>query len=145
MKMTALFLVLLCTMGGFVAAQVTNSIQTGRATWEMTGVGLHAVHPSLPIGSTPMIRNIATGREVRVTVIGNMSASAERIIDISADAARAIGLEPGGYVAVIFSTNTITSVPLRGGNIAINNHVTQILGASVTVFNHVSIDPYHND
>jgi len=144
MKKTALLLVWLCAVGGLVAAQVevTNSIQTGRATLEMTGVGLQAAHPSLPIGSTPTIRNTATGREARVTVTGRIPVSAERIIDISTDAARAIGLEPGGYVAVLFSTSTIASVPRMppgGVNIAINNNVAHIPGTSVTVFNHIRI------
>jgi len=144
MKRTLLALAWLFAAGGLLAAQVevTNFFQTGRATSEMTDGGLQAAHPNLPIGSTPMIRNPATDREITVTVTGRIPVSNERIIDISADTARAIGLEPGGYVAVLFSANAgASAIPVPGGaNIAIHNHVAEILGTGITVLNRIRID-----
>jgi len=128
---------------GLVSTQVDRAgfVQTGRATQEMTDGGLLAAHPTLPIGSALTIRNIATGREVTVSVTRRIPASAERVVDISADAARAIGLRSGGYVSVLFPADAGASVPLVSGraNVTINNHVAHIPGAIVTVSSHVRI------
>jgi len=149
MKKAALFLSWLFAVCGIVAAQVdlTNFIQTGRATREMTGGGLRAAHPSLPIGSMPTIRNVATGVEATVTVTGRIPKSAERIIDVSVAAAGAIGLAPGGYVVVLFPANAGSAAPQSpnlyansgGVNVVIRNSAPQIPGASITVSNHVRI------
>jgi len=138
-KKIALLTAWLFAAAGLVSAQVdwTNFVQTGRATREMTGGGLQAAHPTLPMGSTPTIRNMTTGREITVTVTRRISTSAERIIDISADAAGAIGLGPGGHVSVFFSDNAEAYLALespRGANIAnvvINNDADRMPGALV--------------
>jgi|GEM_PF-2536942 len=131
MKRIVMSLVWLFATGGLVVAQteLSNFVQEGRATWEVAGIGLQASHPSLPIGSTPTIRNIATGKEIAVTVTGRIPVSTERVIDISNDAAMAIGLEPGGSVLVHFPSPTVAEPSsefqssVQGINIIIHNHV----------------------
>ena len=132
MKRVLLALLLFFALGGFVAAQaeLANFVQEGRATWGMIIDGLQAAHPSLPLNSTPTIRNPATGREVTVTVTRRIPVSTDRVIDISADAARAIGLEPSGFVKVHFPSMVATSVrepeqqfSSHGVHITIHNHI----------------------
>ena len=77
-------------------------IQEGRATQDIQSSGMNVAHPSLPIGSRPIIRNNSTHQEVEVTVIGRIPASSDRIIDISSDTARAIGLQAGQTVTIFF-------------------------------------------
>jgi len=126
-KRTLLPLALLFAAAGFAAAQAefANFVQEGRATRGITAPGLQAAHPSLPIGSTPTVRNVATGAEVAVTVTGRIPVSTERVIDVSADAARAIGLDQGGYVLVFFPSNPSPPPAAEpvGVNITIHNHV----------------------
>jgi len=131
-----LLLAWLSAVGGFVVAQadlanfLANFSEPGRATWEMAEGGLQAAHPTLPIGSTPTVRSTATGREIPVTVTGRIPASTERVIDISADAAWAIGLELGSdEVLIYFPPPAVVamappeqSLP-HGINITIYNHV----------------------
>ena len=118
--------------GGLLWAQadLVNFVQDGRASWGALSGELQAAHPSLPIGSRPTIRNVETGREVVVTVAGRIPVSTERVIDISADAARAIGLAPYGSVMVYFPTDMVAVMqdgyprqPLPGLNITIHNYV----------------------
>ena len=126
-------MVWLFTVGGLVASQtqaeLANFVQEGRATWEMTAGGLQASHPSLPIGSTPTIRNTATGKEIAVTVTGRIPVSTERVIDISGDAARAIGLEAGGSVLVHFPSPIAADPPPESLSLA--------QGINITIYNHV--------
>jgi len=127
-KRIVLPLVWLFAVGGFVSAQteLASFVQEGRATWEITGGGLQAAHPSLPIGSTPTIRNTLTGKEIAVTITGRIPVSTERVIDISWDAARAIGLDPGGSVKVYFPPAVAIVPPVdlpQGISITIHNHV----------------------
>ena len=82
-------------------------IQTGNATHDLTSQGLTAAHPSLPIGSKPIVKNLITGKEVEVTIVGRIPSSNSRIIDVSKDAAEELGITTGGYVSVYFF-NTIT-------------------------------------
>jgi len=121
-------LVWLFAVGGLVIAQteLSNFVQEGRATWEATGGSLQASHPSLPIGSTPVVRSMATGKEIPVTVTGRIPVSTERVIDISGDAARAIGLELGGLVLVHFPSPAAAEPLLDPGQ-----------GISITIYNHV--------
>jgi len=131
-KKIAVCLALFVAVGGLASAQaeLASFVQEGRATWETAGGGLWAAHPSLPIGSTPTVRNASTGREIEVTVVGRIPLSADRIIDISSDAARAIGLAPGGPVYLYFPSAGVpaTQAPdaqssQQGINIVIHNHV----------------------
>ena len=131
----ALLPVLFVVAAGAVSAQaeLADFVQAGRATWEILGAGYQAAHPSLPIGSTPMVRNTATGAEVEVAIVGRIPLSGDRVIDVSVDAARAIGLEPGGQVLVYFPPPAVPPAALsnpstdvlsqHGVNIVIHNHV----------------------
>ena len=129
MKKIAVFLALFVAVGSLVSAQseLANFRQEGKATWETVNGGLWAAHPSLPIGSTPTVRNIATGREMQVTVVGQIPESSDRIIDISTETARAIGLEPDSNVLVYFPSGSGVAGDSQqsqsGVNIVIHNHV----------------------
>ena len=143
---------------GFVAAQaeLASFVDRGRATWDAAtgGSGMWVAHPSLPRGSRPTIRNIATGVEVEVVVTGAIPASPDRVIDISADVARTIGLGPDGSVLVYFPSlandlasrpyanvnlaeNTISISAPNGMNIMVRNHVSAPQGATTTIHNHL--------
>ena len=133
MKRVLLPLLLLIALGGIAVAEteLANFTQEGRATWGTIIDGMQAAHPSLPIGSTPTIRNLATGKEITVTVNRRIPVfSTGPVIDISADAAQAIGLEPGGFVKVYFPSLAATSAreqepqfSSHGVHITIHNHV----------------------
>ncbi|MCL2608488.1 MAG: septal ring lytic transglycosylase RlpA family protein [Treponema sp.] len=130
MRRIALCLALLSVTGTLAMAQnAVDFVEEGRASWSVLGGGtLQAAHPSLPIGSTPTVRNLASGREVVVTVTGRIPASTERVIDLSGDAAQAIGLDYGSPVRVFFppppnnQTGTVEG-SAQGINITVYNHV----------------------
>ena len=84
--------------------------QQGNATSSLQETGLVIAHPSLPIGSKIMIKNIDTDSEVEVTVRGRIQASTSRIVDISADTAQAIGLESGGNVLLYVPERSVVIV-----------------------------------
>ena len=122
-KVMALTLACILAAVGTAAAQEHSGFtQEGRATLDMPAAGLQAAHASLPLGSVPMVRNIATGQEARVTIVGRIPLSGERIIDLSADAASAIGIQPGGAVLVHFPAPDVHA-STQGINIVIHNHV----------------------
>jgi len=135
----------------FAQSELENFAEEGRATWEIATSGMWAAHPTLPIGSTPTIRNVATGRETLVTVIGRIPASRDRVIDVSAEAAHAIGLVPGARVQVYFPTNVApvhaelpgpdTPGLPPGANVTFRNEGTDITisndGANIVIRNHV--------
>jgi len=66
--------------------------QHGLATSEFQASGFSASHPSLPIGSRVSVVNNTNGREIEVVISGRIPPSAMRIIDLSPDAASALGL-----------------------------------------------------
>ena len=130
MKKIAVCLALFVAVGGLASAQseLASFRQEGKATWEAVSGGLWAAHPSLPIGSTPTVRNAATGREIQVTVVGQIPVSADRIVDVSTEVARAIGLETDGNVILYFPSGSSTQAggvqsSQDGVNIVIYNHV----------------------
>jgi hypothetical protein len=129
-KKIAVCLALFFVVGGLASAQsdLANFKQEGKATWETVSGGLWAAHPTLPIGSTPTVRNTATGREIEVTVVGQIPESQDRIVDISTEVARAIGLEPDGTVLLYFPSGSTNKAAdgqqsQNGVNIVIHNHV----------------------
>lgn len=138
MKRIALSLALVFAVCGLSVAQATQAAQVGlasfrqegKATWGMSGDGvMQAAHNSLPVGSKPTIRNIATGKETVVTVNGSIPVSTERIIDISSDAARAIGLQQGGAVLVYFPNAPAAQASVSGDG--------QMQGIEIVIHNHV--------
>ena len=77
--------------------------QEGQASQELRAAGLQVRHPSLPIGSKVMVQNMSSGNEVEVTVVGRIQVSPDRIVDLSADVAQAIGLQPSEGVRIYIS------------------------------------------
>jgi len=135
MKRIALPLALFFAALGFAQAQaeLANFAQEGRATWGAMHGGMQASHPSLPIGSTPTVRCAATGREAVVTVTGRIPISTERVIDISADAALALGLDPlGGAVTVSFP-----SAASPAAQVQVSRDQEMPHGVSITIHNYV--------
>jgi len=90
------------TQSGFPTQEIQRQplIQFGMATQEMTDGGLTATHPILPIGSKARVTNIATGKEIEVTITRRIPPSATRVIDLSPAAASALDIGKGGPVIV---------------------------------------------
>jgi len=84
-------------------AQVIDFSQRGRATGELNAGALSIAHASLPLNSQAKVVNIATGKEVEVTVTGRIPASPNRIADLSPDVWQALELAPGAEVRVYTS------------------------------------------
>jgi len=84
--------------------------QQGIATQEMRGVGLYAAHPRLAVGSKVRVANTRNDKEVEVTITRNIPPRADRVIDLSPDAARAIDLGFVDYV-LIYSKSPALSAP----------------------------------
>jgi rare lipoprotein A len=82
-------------------AQIRNFKQRGAATGTLESEGLTAAHPSLPIGTLIKVTNTANNQEVTATITGRISASVERIVDLSPAAAAAIGVPDDGSVQII--------------------------------------------
>jgi rare lipoprotein A len=81
-------------------AQIRNFKQRGAATGTLESDGLTAAHPSLPIGTLIKVTNTTSNQEVTATVTGRISASVERIVDLSPAAAAAIGVPSEGSVQI---------------------------------------------
>ena len=99
---------LLILLGGLllaepVMAQISNFTQRGKAVQELNSAGLTAAHPSLPLNSRATVRNTLTGREIEVTITGRITASANRVIDLSPAAWEALGLNPETDVIITTS------------------------------------------
>jgi rare lipoprotein A len=82
-------------------AQIRNFKQRGAATGTLGSEGLTAAHPSLPIGTFIKVTNTTNNQEVTATVTSRIPASVDRIVDLSAAAAAAIGVPGGGSVSII--------------------------------------------
>ncbi|MDR0447512.1 MAG: hypothetical protein LBH07_02465 [Treponema sp.] len=72
--------------------------QTGLALAQNTGDELAAFHPSIPINARVNMTNIANGRSVTVTIKGRIQANRDRIVEISAAAAQALGIRNSGEI-----------------------------------------------
>ena len=94
----------LLTAACWAQSKLTDDfIQKGIATQEMGYRGMTAAHPSLPIGSKPMVKNLYNDKEIEVTIAGRIQPSADRIIDLSYEAAEAIGIQTSGAVTLYFA------------------------------------------
>ena len=96
--------------------------QSGKASWYgrghigrktasgeiFTGKGRTAAHKDLPLGSVVRVKDTATGRSVVVRINDRGPYVAGRIIDLSEDAARALGIRDRGIADV-----TLESLALR--------------------------------
>lgn len=89
-------------------------VETGLASWyggrhhgKKTASGeafdmnaLSAAHPSLPLGSTVLVTNLASGRSVRVRINDRFPGRPGVVIDLSSRAAAAIGIAELGRAPV---------------------------------------------
>lgn len=98
-------------------ASAPRRVQTGRASWygqthqgKKTASGepfdmnaLTAAHRTLPLGTRVLVTNLANGRSVEVRINDRGPAVADRIIDLSYGAARALDAVGDGVVRVRIS------------------------------------------
>ena len=96
------------------AAQKRAFVQVGLASWYGPGFArkrtadgerfdadaLTAAHRTLPIGARVRVTDLASGRSVVVRINDRGPAVRGRIIDLSARAARALGMKDGGLARV---------------------------------------------
>jgi rare lipoprotein A len=61
---------------------------------------LTAAHPELPLGSRLLVRNLNNGRSVQVRVNDRGPAVADRVLDLSYEAARKLGAIADGIIPV---------------------------------------------
>jgi rare lipoprotein A len=98
---TMLFLgaifITLCT----AQASLRNFKQQGAATGTLESDELSVAHPSLPIGTYVKITNTDNNKVVYATVTNRITASVDRIADLSPDVAEAIGMPIDGSVPVL--------------------------------------------
>ena len=117
------FLGLVCLSGNLQAqppeavlvAASAPAVRTGQASWygkelhqQRTASGerfdmhgLTAAHRRLPFGSQVCVRSLANGRVVKVRVNDRGPFAADRIIDLSRAAAKALGLLEAGVGTVV--------------------------------------------
>jgi len=101
MKRILLVLLGVMLLNTYMFAQLSSSVQTGKATREMKGGGLIAAHFNLPLGTRVKIINTETGKEIEVTIRGRIALSNNRIIDLSSSAWDALELTPDTDVRLI--------------------------------------------
>ncbi|MDR1251162.1 MAG: septal ring lytic transglycosylase RlpA family protein [Treponema sp.] len=75
--------------------------QRGAATGTLGSEGSTAAHHTLPIGSLVKVTNTENEKEVYATITHRISVSVDRIVDLSAEAAEAIGVPADGSVPII--------------------------------------------
>ena len=150
--MSLVWLFAVCVFAQAQTAPVLEgrATQEGRAAWigtiEPASGVLQAAHWSLPLNGRALVRNAATGMEVEVVIAGRIPAppvgeTPWRVIDISPSAARAIGLQTGGYVRVYYP-----SVPERralppGVNVVVHNYVRPHPGGGISQVTRIHIPP----
>jgi rare lipoprotein A len=98
---TILLLGMIMTTLCAAQAQIRNFKQRGGATGTLEADGNVAAHPSLPIGTTVKVTNTENNKEVYATIRSRISTSVDRIVDLSSEAALAIGVPAGGSVPVV--------------------------------------------
>ncbi|MDR2476689.1 MAG: SPOR domain-containing protein [Treponema sp.] len=98
-----LVLYLFCVIFALVPAAygAAQNEQEGNATWYDTdSLDLHASHPKLKAGTKLRVTNLENNRVVYVTVNKNISSSPDRIVDISAEAARRLEMTASHFTPV---------------------------------------------
>jgi hypothetical protein len=102
---------LFCAVGLCMAQNWQARHQIGTATQEMMVDGMSAAHSRIPIGSKAKVTNPANGLEIEVTITRQIPESPNRIIDLSASAARALDISSGGPVIVASLGQQVPSAP----------------------------------
>jgi rare lipoprotein A len=67
----------------------------------MKGKGLTAAHASLPMKTKISVTNLQNKKQVVVTISAHMVPSGNRILDVSQEAALALGMGDKGITAVV--------------------------------------------
>ena len=78
--------------------------QSGTATRSFMSDDMEAAHASLPLGTRAIISNPENNLEVEVTISGRISASRNRIIELSAPAADFLGISTTAMVNISVMT-----------------------------------------
>ena len=102
MRKVILSCVMLCELTGASSAKeqgLASYFQYSRHT------GLVAAHRNLPIGSRVRVLNLGNGRSVVVTIIGPGPFIRGRVIDVSTEAAVALGFRQAGVAHVRIDQN----------------------------------------
>ncbi|MEO1329713.1 MAG: SPOR domain-containing protein [Pseudomonadota bacterium] len=83
--------------------QSAYPVETGIAAWngDISQAGLTAAHQSLPPRSWARVTNVATGRSTTVRITERLPSGAGRAIELSRDAAAAVGALHNGLVTVL--------------------------------------------
>ncbi|GHV74765.1 hypothetical protein AGMMS49940_20670 [Spirochaetia bacterium] len=92
----------LCT----AQASLRNFKQQGAATGTLESDELSVAHPSLPIGTYVKITNTDNDKVVYATVTNRITASVDRIADLSPSVAEVIGVPIDGSVPVLLERAT---------------------------------------
>lgn len=81
----------------------TGRVETGVAAWngDISQPGLNAAHPYLPRGSWARVTNLANGRAATVRINETLSPRSGRALELSRDAAAAVGALHTGLVTVM--------------------------------------------
>jgi rare lipoprotein A len=97
MRAVVLFSAMLC---GFGAA--ASSEEQGLASYfhYFRHAGLTAAHRTLPVGSQVRVLNLDNGRSTIVTIVGRGPFIRGRVIDVSLEAADALGFRQAGVAHV---------------------------------------------
>jgi len=106
---------LLFAAGLCMAQNWQSRHQIGAATQEMKTEGLSAAHSQIPVGSKIKVINPVNGLEIEVTITEVIPESPNRIIDLSAGAARALDFVPGGPVIVTSLNQRVSAAPENSG------------------------------
>jgi rare lipoprotein A len=117
MKHTLCILVLCAASIVFINADgawMGSFKQRGSATHGLKSSELVAAHPSLPLKTKVQVTNLQNNKQIVVTISARIAASGNRIIDLSQQAAAALGLAERGVTAV--SIETVRERPSGSGS-----------------------------
>jgi rare lipoprotein A len=108
----------------FVTASQVRAAWTGQASYyrETRHGALTAAHRTLPVGTHLLVTNLANGRAVIVVVVGRGPFIRSRILDVSTDAADALGFRSAGIaqvkIEVVEEAAPLAPAPINGGGVA---------------------------
>lgn len=88
-------------------------METGVAAWDgdLTSQGMTAAHPTLPLNSRVRVSNVRTGQSTWVYVTRRLSIANGRSIELSRDAAAAVGALQNGVATVAIETEEDLRAP----------------------------------
>ena len=108
----------LCVQYGVASWYRPSLARTPTADGQRLGPGtLTAAHPFLPFGTTVRVTDLATGHSVTVRIDDRGPFVSGRIIDLSAAAARRLGMGPNGLARVRLLARLGRSGPAPAGSV----------------------------